>query len=195
MGVPHSRQEEALRWTGLLQRGQTRRPASNLTDEGGGEGGWARYLRLSPGMMDMRSEAVLAVAIFGGLSANWALQRSRVVRSTASSSSVRASGLGGLAGLGSKSPALADSGTGTIRPHSGHLPASGRSLAGTFSRRPQGQTKRMNPSPGSIAAALFRRLDRRSRMRAPHLGQSTRSGSRLSSFSRSPQRHVTRGMG
>ena len=34
-GEPHSRQVVALRWTGLPQRGQTLKPASNLTFEGG----------------------------------------------------------------------------------------------------------------------------------------------------------------
>ena len=35
-GVPHSRQLAALKWTGFLQRGQTRKPVSNLATEGRG---------------------------------------------------------------------------------------------------------------------------------------------------------------
>ena len=37
----------------------------------------------------------------------------------------------------------AGTGTGTTRPHSGHLPASGRSSAWTFNRRPHGQLNLM----------------------------------------------------
>ncbi len=76
-----------------------------------------------------------------GLAACRASHFSSRAKSLASSSSVRASG--SLfrtrfepAGIDS---AIEVTGTGTTRPQSGHLPASGRPAAGTFSRRPQGQ--------------------------------------------------------
>ena len=85
--------------------------------------------------------------------------------------------------------AFATVGTGTTRPQSGHLPATGRSTMGTLSRRPQGQRNLRKPSPVTSFGA-----ERRSRIRAAHLGHSIRSGASDGIFSFSPHRQVTRDM-
>ena len=61
--------------------------------------------------------------------------------------------------------AFATVGTGTTRPQSGHLPATGRSTMGTLSRRPQGQRNLRKPSPVTSFGA-----ERRSRIRAAAFG-------------------------
>ncbi len=52
-------------------------------------------------------------------------------------------GPGPVPGNGGMDDGQADVGTGTTRPQSGHLPASGFAAARTLSRRPHGQGKRM----------------------------------------------------
>jgi hypothetical protein len=148
-----------------------------------------------PGAIDW-----MPVDVETGTSGRWGLSAwrkphsSSCARSVLSSSSVRASvsvcetcfeGTG-------VALARAEVGTGTTRPQSGHLPATGRSVADTFSRRPHGQRNRKKPSPVSAPGAGT--PGRRSRIFAPHLGQSIRSGPPGCTFSFSPQRQVTRGM-
>ena len=110
-------------------------------------------------------------------------------------SSVRESELpvGLIIGATSDQP---ESGTGTTCPQSGHLPASGRLDASTFSRRPHGQRNRMKPSSDSLTPTSdpADRFRRRSRIRAPHRGQSIRSGPLILTSITSPQRQVTRAM-
>jgi len=126
-----------------------------------------------------------------GLTGYRAAHFSSWARSQSSSSSVRASKSLSPAFFGGVvvEKACADVGTGTIRPQSGHLPVTGRSTMGTFSRRPQGQRNLRKPSPASSFGA-----GRRSRIRAPHLEHSIRSGASARIFSFSPQRQVTRGI-
>jgi hypothetical protein len=135
----------APRWTGFLQRGQTRRPASNLVTEGGDIAG-VKSLTLAGGSpLDAteRKPVVVGSEPSGRLTSAKcrAAHFSSWATSLASSSSVRASGSFSV-GFNADVAfvlACAEVGTGTTRPQSGHLPATGRPSAGTFSRRPQGQ--------------------------------------------------------
>ena len=139
--APHSRQTIELRWTGLPQRGQTRRPASTLTRSEGGFVG----------------TGIVAVVSWPSSPAGcgaWAWRRffhwSRAARSVVLSSSVIVSGWPvERFSLDDDGFAPMAAGTGTTRPQSGHLPDSGIGLSGStrsFSRRPQGQPNRMKPS-------------------------------------------------
>ena len=120
---------------------------------------------------------------------------SSAARSVVLSSSVEVSGwLVGRFSLDDDGFAAIAAGTGTTRPQSGHLPDSGIGLSGstrTFSRRPQGQPKRMNPSPSPGPDG---EPARRTRIRAEHLGQTIRSGPSGGTVRISPQRQVARGM-
>ena len=198
-GVPHSRQVAAPRWTGFLQRGQIRSPASNFTAEAGGDMGGTKPISVSAsapgsdrldttgcGNWQLRVDPPCLrdvnpiLRVVPGL---WRQALLFVLRCR----SVPRCFAGTAIAL-----ACAVVGTGTTRPQSGHLPATGRSMADTFSRRPHGQRNRKNPSP--VSPPGNGAPDRRSRIFAPHLGQSIRSGPPGCTFSFSPQRQVTRGM-
>ena len=156
-GVPHSRQMAAPRWTGFLQRGQTRRPASNLTAEAGGDIGGTKPTSASgsaPATIAWRPVVVETGA--SGRDWDWLRvanpipqvapgQWRQVLRFVLRCHSPRLVSTTRLSNV-----ACAEVGTGTTRPQSGHLPATGRSLAETFSRRPQGQRNRRKPSPPSL---------------------------------------------
>ena len=86
--------------------------------------------------------------------------------------------------------ACASVGTGTTRPQSGHLPATGRSTIGDLQPTAAGAKE----SQETIACPGPSVLRRRSRICAPHLGHSIRSGPSDGIFSFSPHRQVTRGM-
>ena len=128
---------------GFLQRGQMRMPASNLTAELGGP---ALLINAVSATGSEPGKVVSKEVVFSpGLSvrrelARWgAAHSSRAARSFASISSVRASGSPGIDFRPGFDGCQASSGTGTTRPQSGRLPAAGRPLMGTLSRRPQGQ--------------------------------------------------------
>jgi hypothetical protein len=196
-GVPHSRQVVALRWTGLLHRGQIRKPDSNLTVDAGSapglKGSFGGSVLVPPATV---TTPVVRAGSLSGRFESAACCRShfaRRARSAASSSSVRASAscnrlFAAVVVFESRRSGL---GTGTTRPQSRHLPATGRSAAGTFSRRPQGQRNLIYPSPNSSGSGG---AARRSRIRAPHLGQSMRSGLSGGTLSSSPHRQVIRDM-
>ena len=154
-GVPHSRHVAAPRCTGFLHRGQIRNPASNFTAEAGGVTGGTKPISISASSREAMEWIPVDVetgdAARSRLAAccdSHALSRAR---SAASSSSVRAS-VSDCEACPAGAAVLvlrAEVGTGTTRPQSGHLPATGLSTAGTFNRRPHGQRNRKNPSPVS----------------------------------------------
>ena len=197
-GSPQARQTVALICRGLPQRGQTRSPASILsTGEGpsgaGSVGGTVPRLWCEVVVGWPENSIIL---MRGRLAATCPLLQTR--RSAMSISAVRPSGrYTGPAWIhcawgASCTTTQADSGTGTIRPQSGHLPASGRPSARTLRRRPQGQLK---PHIAIIwARQLPAVLDvpRRTRIFAPHREHVSRSGSPDVTFSVSPHRQVTR---
>src|ERR1700678_1171040 len=115
----------APKWTGFLQRGQTRKPVSNFTTEGGGIRGGANPACASSSEPVATTWSPVAVEIGpserGTFSTCRLLHTLSWARSSASSSSVRASEplcVGCLAD-GVVEAALWEVGTGTTRPQSG----------------------------------------------------------------------------
>jgi hypothetical protein len=171
--VPQPRQVSALRWMGLPQRGQTRKPASALR----------------PGA----SMGISAVLV-GLRPLPFPLARCDLVQASSIATSAVASSSVGDSGLELSDP---PTGTGTTRPQSGHLPCEGRSMALTFSLRPHGQLNRRKSSPGAIPdeeASPPRRF-RMSRTFAEHLGQMTCSAPPRGISSGCPHRQVAPAIG